>query len=205
MGNNDNANNKNSAKENENKAMQETENEKGAQKLRHQLLSISITLIVLGLLWFGINLWKIFLENDIDLGGKKRLSDTFYWGENYEIEVQWKWFRSDVKNKEEIIITEENKILNQIKETHKEIDKTLCFISGTINNKSDKTLQVYSITMFLQTGDEINLYEIYKSLDLSIEPKEQEQFEISEYIDSSLLPHFKKMGAGLAFNFVEKE
>jgi len=59
--------------------------------------------------------------------------------------------------------------------------------------------------MFLQTGDEINLYEIYKSLDLSIEPKEQEQFEISEYIDSSLLPHFKKMGAGLAFNFVEKE
>ena len=182
----DNNKDKSSNKDNEKKTIQEVENRNRPQKL----LPITIVLIVFGFLWFGINLWEIIIENNLNLGKIKRLSDTFYWGENYEIEVRWKWFRSEIKNN---------------KETHSEVDETLCFISGTINNKSDKILQINSITLILQTADEINLYEIYGYLDLLIMPKEQETLEISEYIETSLVLHFKTIGGLLAYNFIEGE
>jgi len=36
-------------------------------------------------------------------------------------------------------------------------------------------------------------------------PKEQETFEISEYIETSLVLHFKTIGGLLAYNFIEGE
>jgi len=191
--------------ENNTNQKQEIENSKMLIMLKQKVILISILLIVLGFFWVGVSIWKIIIENDIYLGGKKRVSDTFYWGENHEIEVQWKWLRTGVKNQEEIITIEENKILNRTTETHKKVDQRLCFISGVIKNKSDKKLQIHSITMILQPTDQINLYEISNSLDLMIDPNMQKEFEINEYIETSYLSNFNKMSALLSFDFIEEK
>jgi len=191
--------------ENNTNQKQEIENSKMLIMLKQKVILISILLIVLGFFWVGVSIWKIIIENDIYLGGKKRVSDTFYWGENHEIEVQWKWLRTGVKNQEEIITIEENKILNRTTETHKKVDQRLCFISGVIKNKLDKKLQIHSITMILQPTDQINLYEISNSLDLMIDPNMQKEFEINEYIETSYLSNFNKMSALLSFDFIEEK